>query len=66
MKITLECEHKNISECKDCPISIFNKYNKLLDFVKDQARFINSSNSFYYALGVETSEFLHDLGELNE
>lgn len=34
MKVILQCEHKSVSECKDCPISILNKYPALLCFVK--------------------------------
>ncbi len=50
IKIILECEHKDISECKDCPVSVFNKLNKAIEFIKEAAKaeeYINSMCAKY-------------------
>lgn len=64
MKIILECEHKNINECKDCPISVFNKYNKALEFIKHLQKKSQSSNYIYTLDEKEIEKILKEIGEL--
>lgn len=67
IKITLECEHNSISECKDCPISVFNKFNKLLDYVKDCAQlefpagcFVSEADQYV----LDARSLLKEIGEI--